>query len=190
MRRRFSPFCTAFVLFCSALLFCRAALGDGLSNATVLIIRHAEKPPEGMGLTPAGEVRAKAYTQYFNPFKWQTETLKLDAIFAAADSKNSRRPRLTLEPLAQTLGLPLNLNYKDKAYQDLVNDLRTRNQAKNILVCWHHGALPELLHALGAEPNTVLPDGHWPGDEYGWVILLRFDAEGKLRDAQRVVEGF
>ena len=188
MPRTFHPL-RAVLLFCLTSTLCQAARGDGLSNTTVMIIRHAEKPVEGMGLTPAGEARAKAYVQYFQPFKFQAESLKPDAIYAAADSKNSRRPRLTVEPLAQALGLPLNINYKDKDYQSLVNDLRVHNQAKNILVCWHHGALPEVLQAFGANPTNILPGGVWPGEQYGWVLVLRFDAEGKLRDAQRVVEG-
>ena len=132
---------------------------DGLSNATVLLIRHAEKPEEGTGLTPTGEARAKAYAQYFNPLKLQSETLKLDAIFATADSKHSHRPRSTVEPLAQALGLSVNTSYKDDDYQSLVNALRARNEGKHVLVCWHHGMLPELLQALGADPNTLLPGG-------------------------------
>ena len=156
----------------------------------MLIIRHADKPVEGTGLAPAGEARAKAYVQYFQPFMFQTEALKPDAIYATADSKNSRRPRITVEPLAQALGLAVNTHYKDKDYQSLINDLRAHNQAKNILVCWHHGVLPEFLQALGADPKTILPGGVWPADQYGWVLVLRFDAAGKLQGAQRVVEGF
>ena len=41
---------------------------NGLSDATVLIIRHAEKPPTGAGLSRAGEQRAQAYVQYFKDF--------------------------------------------------------------------------------------------------------------------------
>ena len=33
----------------------------GLADATVVIVRHGEKPDEGAGLSPAGEARAKAY---------------------------------------------------------------------------------------------------------------------------------
>ena len=184
------PLRAILLLLCLTSPLCQAARGDGLSNTTVLIIRHADKPAEGMGLTPAGEARAKAYVQYFQPFKFQTEALKLDAIYAAADSKNSRRPRITVEPLAQALGLAVNTNYKDKDYQSLINDLRARNQAKNILICWHHGVMPEFLQAFGTDPKTILPGGVWPAEQYGWVLVLSFDAEGKLRNAQRVVEGF
>ena len=33
----------------------------GLADTVVLIIRHAEKPASGFGLTPEGEARARAY---------------------------------------------------------------------------------------------------------------------------------
>ena len=162
----------------------------GPKGGTLLLIRHAEKPEVGDGLTPAGEARARAYVDYFPHFKLGADTLKPDEIFAAADSRNSRRPRLTVEPLAQALKLPVNTPYKDKDFLSLANALRSGHDGRNILVCWHHGAMPELLRALGADPGTLLPDGRWPGDEYHWVIVLRYDQEGRLKDAQRVVEGF
>jgi len=40
-----------------------------LANNTVLIVRHAEKPVEGTGLTPMGEARAQLYAKYFQPFQ-------------------------------------------------------------------------------------------------------------------------
>ena len=111
------------------------AAAPGLKRVTLLIIRHAEKPDDGDGLTPAGEARAKAYVDYFKNFKVHGEPLKLDAIFAAADSRGSRRPRLTVEPLASALGLPVNTSYKDKDYQLLVDELKAHYESKSILIC-------------------------------------------------------
>ena len=45
--------------------------GEALKNATILIIRHAEKPATGPELTPTGNQRAAAYAQYFHEFaRW------------------------------------------------------------------------------------------------------------------------
>ena len=167
---------------------CEANPGRGPKDATVLIIRHAEKPDDGDGLTPAGEARAKAYVEYFRGFKFHSEPVKLDAIFAAADSKNSRRPRLTVQPLASALGLPVETRYRDKDYQGLAAELGERYNGRNVLVCWHHGVMLELLHAMGADPDTLLPGGKWPGDEYNWVVVLHYDQDGHLKDAQRIDE--
>src|SRR5579862_4497162 len=85
-----------------------------LKDAVVLIIRHAEKPDSGYALSPAGEHRAQAYVHYFQNFTLDSLPLKLDELFAAADSKNSHRPRLTLEPLAAALEMKLNTTFEDK----------------------------------------------------------------------------
>ncbi len=167
---------------------CDPEPGHGPKNATVLIIRHAEKPDDGDGLAPAGEARAQAYVEYFRDFKYHSEPIKLDAVFAAADSKNSRRPRITVEPLAHALGLTVNTSYRDKEFQRLAAELEAHDGGKSVLVCWHHGAMIELLHAMGADPETLLPGGKWPGDEYHWLIVLRYDAEGHLKDAEKINE--
>ena len=60
-----------------------------LSGATIFIIRHAEKPEDGSGLTAAGKKRALAYVDYFAGVRVDRHPLKLDHLFAAADSKNS-----------------------------------------------------------------------------------------------------
>ena len=192
MHRRYFLFHLAVGSLCLFPLaaWCKAEPGHGPKNATVLIIRHAEKPETGDGLTPAGEARARAYAVYFRTFQFQDAPVKLDAIFAAADSKNSRRPRLTVQGLGSALGLPVETRYRDKEYEALADELRKSYDDRNVLVCWHHGVMLELLRAMGADPDTLLPGGKWPGDEYHWVIVLRYDENGILKAAQRVMEPF
>ena len=99
---------------------------------------------------------------------------------AAADSSNSHRPRLTLEPLSQSLGLPLDIRYKNKESDQLAAELQSRPHGRHILICWHHGQIPALLQALGADPAKLLPGGKWPDDVFSWVIQLRYDEQGRL----------
>jgi broad specificity phosphatase PhoE len=155
-----------------------------LRNVLILIVRHAEKPETGMELTPAGVQRAAAYTNYFRNFTVDSKPLRLDTLFAAADSNNSHRPRLTLEPLSQALGLPLDLRFKAAAPGELAAELRARSHGRQILICWHHGQIPALLQALGADPAKLLPGGKWPDDVFSWVIQLRYDQEGLLIPAE------
>jgi hypothetical protein len=178
----------ALLLFAAAI----SSLGqgsDGLKDAVVLIIRHAEKPENGRDLAPAGFQRAEAYVKYFSDLEVDGKPLKLDSLFAAADSKNSRRPRLTLEPLSRALHLSLDTSFKDKAPELLADELKSKPHGKEILVCWHHGKIPELIRALGADPGALLPNGKWPDAEFRWVIELRYDGEGKLRADQSVADG-
>jgi hypothetical protein len=84
----------------------------GLRNVTVLIVRHAEKPDDGSGLTPRGEARAEAYASISIRFDSMAITLLPQRLIATSDSKSSERPRLTLTPLAERLQLPLEQPYR------------------------------------------------------------------------------
>jgi hypothetical protein len=162
-----------------------ATTANALSNAVVLIIRHAEKSDVGYGLSPDGEARAQAYTNYFKNFTVAGQPLKLDHIFAAADSKESHRPRLTVEPTAEALGLPVDTRFKNKNFQELAGELQSQPNGHAILIAWHHEKIPALLHALGADPDQLIPQAKWPEAEYGWLIQLRYDQNGKLFEAKR-----
>ena len=161
---------------------------DALSNAVILIIRHAEKPEGGSSLSTEGEARAQAYVTYFENLKINGQPSKPDSLFAAADSKDSHRPRLTIEPAAKALGLTIDSRFKNKNFQELANEIQSKPHGKVILIAWHHGEIPELLRALGAKPQAVLPKSKWPAAEYGWLIQLRYDAAGKLVETQRINE--
>jgi hypothetical protein len=164
--------------------------GHGLKDTVVLVIRHAEKPASGVLLSPEGEARAKAYVAYFKSFAADGKALVPEQLFACADSKDSHRPRLTLEPLSKALGLKIDDRFSDEQSDGLARELRAKEHKQPILICWHHSYIPDLLKALGADPAKLLPDGKWPDSIFGWVILLRFDREGRLipSEAKRINE--
>jgi broad specificity phosphatase PhoE len=145
-----------------------------------MIIRHAENPADGHGLSPRGEERAQAYKNYFQNFTVGGKRREPEAVVVAADSKHSHRPRLTVEPFAKAAKLSIDNRFANKQPADLAAELRANYQGKVILVCWHHGQIPALLRALGAAPDTLLPNGKWPRDVYDWVILLSYDQDGHL----------
>ncbi|MDR3460109.1 MAG: flagellar basal body-associated protein FliL [Verrucomicrobiae bacterium] len=159
-----------------------------LTNAVILVIRHAEKPASGHDLSPAGKVRATAYVNYFKNFTVAGQPLKLDYIFATADSKGSHRPRLTVEPTGKAFGLAVDSRFSDKDFQAQAEEIRSKPHGRAILIAWHHGQIPALLRALGADPDKVIPNAKWPDDVFGWVIQLRFDADGRLVETKRINE--
>jgi hypothetical protein len=163
---------------------------EGPKNSVVLIIRHAENPPNGHGLSARGHERAEAYKDYFQNFRIDGERRQPEAVLVAADSKQSHRPRLTVEPFAKAANLPIDNRFANKEPADLTAELRANYQGKVILVCWHHGQIPALLHALGAAPETLLPDGKWPKTVYDWVIMVSFDGNGRLipESTRRITE--
>lgn len=161
-----------------------------LSNATILIIRHAEKPSTGSGLSPEGEARAHAYVHYFQKFRVGAQRLTPEYIVAADDSDHSQRSRLTVEPVAQALGMKPDLRFQAKRSQDLVQELQSSPHGKVLLICWHHHEIPELLRRLGADPEELLPGGEWPAPQFGWVLRLSYDKNGQLdtKQSKRIKE--
>ena len=161
---------------------------SGLAGETVLIVRHAEKPETGTGLTLAGEQRAQAYVKYFSSFSLNGKKAAPQYLIAAADSHASQRPRLTIEPLSQALHLPIHQDFSDKQFAQLAADLRSVRHGKTILVSWHHGEIPALVRALGVDPTTVLPGPKWPANVFGWVVVIHYKHNGKPGRAQLIHE--
>ena len=153
---------------------------DGPKDALVLIIRHAEDADSGNRISPRGEQRAEAYKDYFRNFTVDSTRREPSVVFAAKDSQKSHRPRLTVEPFAKAANLKIDTRFGNNQSAELVADLRANQQGKCILICWRHPYIPDLLVALGANPESFLPRGKWPGSVYDWVILLSFDQNGRL----------
>ncbi|RON03836.1 flagellar basal body-associated protein FliL [Pseudomonas brassicacearum] len=153
---------------------------QGLRNVTVLIVRHAEKPDQGMGLSPRGEQRAEAYAHYFDPLQLGSKNLVPQRLIATSDSKSSARPRLTLTPLSQRLHLPIEQPYADEEVDKLVKSLGKNNQAPVVLIAWHHGHIDNLIAAFGGNGQALTGQKPWPEDVYDWLIVLRFDDQGSL----------
>lgn len=152
-------------------------------SATLLLIRHAEKPadPHEQSLSVAGQTRAQAYVAYFRNLMRDSQPLAAPTfLIAATDSRNSARSRLTLTPLARSLGLPIDSTVADQDFPELCKRLLDdrRYDKATTLVCWHHGQILALAHTLGA-PESTLPRT-WPDDEFGWLLRLDYDAAGQL----------
>jgi hypothetical protein len=167
------------ILLVFALTFAADAQ-EGPKNSVVLIIRHAEDGGPGRDLSPRGKERAEAYKNYFLNFTVNSKRLEPNVIFAAKDSKQSHRPRLTVEPFASAAKLRIDAHFGNNQSAELAADLRANQQGKVILISWRHGDIPDLLRALGEKPKKLLPNGKWPDSVYDWVILLSYDKEGRL----------
>jgi hypothetical protein len=167
-------------------LFSAQEAQNYLANNTVLIIRHSEKPDTGTGLNAAGETRARLYTKYFLPFQEEGLSIQVDSLYAGADSKNSMRPRLTLEPLSKSSGMPLHSDIGTKDSDSLIQKLKTEPHGQHPLIAWRHGEIPSLLRAFGASPEKLLPNGQWPDEIFDWVIILNIGPDGQLTSAKRI----
>jgi hypothetical protein len=173
-----------FRLLCALGLFFSLA-SFAAAQETVLIIRHAQ-PDEGQGLSDDGQARAAEWARYFQHFTYQGQSLPIGYIYAAIDTGNSQRPRLTLEPTAAELGLTIDTDFQTNKVNKVVKAVKALPPGSVALIGWRHSAIPDLLTSFGADPEALLPHGHWPGKIFGWLIVLQFDADGKLTGSERL----
>lgn len=156
----------------------------------IMLIRHAEKPRAGQhGVDDAGDPdsgtlsvtgwrRAGALVPYFATLAGQVHGRLLGRprhIFAArpTDRQASTRPRDTVQPLADLLGIPIDERWAASDPVDRIAEALRAFDAP-VLVCWRHEELPRLGKAL-------LPDGSvpraWPEDRYDVTWAFRRDGD-------------
>lgn len=169
-----------------------------MAASTILLIRHAEKPPlwgagvddQGGGPDPEslavrGWQRAGAWAELFAPSLLAEGALpRPDRIFAsrpakkdgAGEGSKSRRPEQTVVPLALKLGL-------DGADETYMKGQEAELAAAILplegvtLVCWQHEKVAAITAAIPTENPGDVPGG-WPDDRYNPVLRFR-RAEGE-----------
>jgi hypothetical protein len=156
-----------------------------MSPNRIVILRHAEKPedPRDPDLSAAGEVRAAMLATLIPPkFK------KPDFLFAATRSTSSNRPYDTLSPLSQKLKMEINDRYADDAFEELAADLLSKSKygGKLIIICWHHGHIPDLGLALGASMQELMAAPgmiglHWDPAVFDRFWVFDFSDSGPVR---------
>jgi hypothetical protein len=175
--------CGLFLFVVALLAAAGVARGQGVVSpqppATILIIRHAEKLTDGrQDLSPQGYQRASLLPKLFDGSRPDLPVPQV--LFATHGSKHSNRPVETITPLAAALKLPIDNTIMDDDYAALAQELLSGKYAgKVVLVAWHHGKIPQLASALGAQP----PYTPWPDGQFDriWRIDYR-DGKAVLRD--------
>lgn len=146
----------------------------------VLIIRHAEKPPESAGeagLNAAGKARAARLHELFEASADRKEPFpKSDFLFAAAASKMSVRSIETAKPLGKALGLTVNERFDDDDAAGLAAELgKAKYAGKTVMIVWKHHAIPLLAAKLGAADAPK----EWKDGVYDRVWQLDYE-DGKV----------
>ncbi len=161
-------------------------------NTNILLVRHAEKPEKhhDPAISVDGQKRAHAYVIYFQNYTIHFQTMNLDYLFAAEDSAESHRSRLTITPLSRALDLKINDKHKDHHYQKVADHIlqNPKYEGSSILICWHHGKILQLAAALGVDPAELPPQANWPSEwpdnVFGWLLQLSYDPAGNLIPSQ------
>jgi phosphohistidine phosphatase SixA len=139
----------------------------------ILLIRHGEKTGDKSDphLNARGIARAAALHRLF-PTRFETPQL----LFATHQSAHSNREVETVEPLARALRLGINSHFADDDYRALATELLSKPAyaGRNLLVCWHHGRLPQLAEALG----VAHPPSPWPDAQFDRIWRLDYTPAG------------
>jgi phosphohistidine phosphatase SixA len=147
-----------------------------MTNARILLMRHAEKSADPMDphLSSDGYARAAKLAEYV------PDTLGVPQfLFATSISKHSVRPIETIEPLSAKIGVPIDSTYADQDYgalaSELLSDQRFADAGSLIVVCWHHGNIPSMARALRANAGSY-PDP-WDAQVFNQILVLSFSGD-------------
>ncbi len=158
----------------------RAQPVDG--TQTLVFLRHAEKPGEGLGQLNCQGLNRAIDLATLLPERFG----KADYVFAANPSRHVEegsqdqsysyiRPLMTITPSAIRLGLPVNIDYGANDTDGLARELlRDKYRNATVYTAWSHGYLPELINtvagkALG-EDRVITQD--WSGDDFDTLYVL------------------
>jgi len=154
---------------------------------TILIIRHGEKPADArIDLSPTGFKRAALLPDLFVPARANLPTPQ--TLIATHQSAHSNRPVETVMPLSAALNLPIDDSVMNEDYAALAASLLSGKYAgKVVLIAWHHGKIPALAKALGANP----PATPWPEQQFDRIWRIDYGGgKAKLQDLpQKLMPG-
>jgi hypothetical protein len=155
--------------------------GSARAAALPSLFPRATTPPTELSCGLAAEASGFDGTYHQHPLTLTPPLQRLfstpDYLFAAAPGGNSNRPIETISPLSGALGLPINPGltkpFADKEYAKLAGYLLSSPTfaGKVILICWHHGTIPQLATALRAQ----VPVSKWNPTVFDRVWEIKYD---------------
>jgi broad specificity phosphatase PhoE len=146
---------------------------DARSTTIVLAVRHAETEPgddPDRGLSEAGRARAQRLATMLA----RAQPVRgIDAIYAS----DLRRTQQTVTPLAESMGLPVNVRPVD-TWKRLPALIRDEHHGQVVVVAGHSNTLPDLVESLSGVEITMAEDAY---DDLYIVFVQRFSDPRLLR---------
>lgn len=139
----------------------------------VYLIRHGEKPSDGgTGLSAQGEKRADCVSNEFGP----NSDYNIGYILAQDYKSNGKRKRPydTVKPLADKLGLTVDHDCDRDKPKCVRKKVDKYSGDKNILICWEHSALSDIVDKLGVKD---VPS--YPHDRYDLIWKIDLDSDDR-----------
>jgi hypothetical protein len=169
------------------------------------VIRHGEKKSVHGCLNDRGQARAENLVNVFSghplPAVNNETFFKPAAIFANwyLDTDDCERCNQTVTPLAEALGLPIDLTHGGDhpgggsgpgggdAGAALAIKAALKSTGGPVVVAWEHMNIQFLTAALGVAKDKI---PHWPGEDFDTLYVFEFDTETTLLTFRVSKEGF
>ncbi|TWH64884.1 hypothetical protein LX59_01825 [Azomonas agilis] len=175
------------------------------SIQTLVFLRHAEKPAEGLGQLNCQGLNRAISLSHMLPERFGAAHY----IFAANPTRKVEegpkdesyhyiRPLMTIAPTAIRLGLPINIEFEADEVDDFVDEiLESKYRDKTIYTAWSRGYLPDVINELLSETkaDSNLNVGHWSRDDFDsiFMVKLHWNGHGKpsvtLLDSDQKLDG-
>jgi len=168
-----------FLVFAFSLVYEMAAAQQ--KALRIIILRHAEKPPQGdnlscMGLNRAFKLPAVIVRKFGVP--------GIAYVPAPSVGKATKSGRMmqTVWPLAVKYNLTVNTKFEVEQTKKLADDLLKRTGT--VIVVWEHDNIPKIITALGVDSKKV----KWKGDDFDslWIVNISGGARTLQRDEQGI----
>ena len=156
-----------------AIAICLAWFFESQATTTMIFVRHAEKsltPADDPALSPDGVVRAAELARQLVD---ADVVAGIDAIY----STQYRRTIGTVQPVADALGLEINIYNPDDDNEAVLDGMLKAHKGKVILIVGHSNTVPALIADLGASKN-VPPIAEY---EYDNIYLVSIPWFGKTK---------
>ncbi|EAW12086.1 putative phosphoglycerate mutase family protein [Aspergillus clavatus NRRL 1] len=127
------------------------------ASPTVYLIRHGEKPSDGgNGLSAQGLERAQCLRNVFG----SNSDYNIGYILAETPKSSGKRARPydTVHPLADDLGLTVDTSCDRDDPKCVKKAVKAYDGPGNILICWEHDALTDIIKKLGDHNPPTYPD--------------------------------
>ena len=124
----------------------------------IVFIRHGEKKNKhDIGdLSKTGEIHAKCWLQFFQDQNRPSTIGLPNSLYAMKmghKKDSSNRPYETILPLSQYLNIPINNKYLRDDHESVITDILKNNAGKNVLVCWEHKKIVDLVNEIIKQVN-------------------------------------
>jgi len=138
-----------------------------LANAKIImIIRHGEKINDDYtDLSPQGKARAFCLINVFGSNGTYPSPQKIYAQ-SPSEKKQSTRPRDTVVPLANELGLQVDLSYESGKIKKLTENVIISSE-EVILISWSNDKIPEIIEKFG-----IMDPPEWDKDVFDEIWIL------------------